>query len=248
LTLAAQAGLLAAVTLAFTCEAAAGFGATIITLTLAAHLMPVEAILASFVPVSAALSALLVWRGREAVDLGVLSRHVARVMLPGTLAGMALSGLGDERTLRATFAAFVVVLASIELWRLRPGARRAPTALPAPARIAALFGAGVAHGLFASGGPLLVYVVGRELPDKARFRATLSAVWLGLNALLVARGLASGAMNGETLRESALLLAPLAVGLAIGQRVHDRLDPVTFRVGVFALLLFAGLALLARSV
>jgi len=248
LSLGAESALLAAVTLAFTCEAAAGFGATIITLTLAAHLMPVDAILASFVPVNAALSALLVWRGRAAVDLGVLRRHVAAVMLPGMLAGMALAGLGGERALRATFALFVVALAAVELARLRPGVASAPAALPAPARVAALLGAGVIHGLFASGGPLLVYVVGRELPDKARFRATLSAVWLGLNTVLIARGVASGAMNGATFARSALLLGPLAIGFAVGQRVHDRLDPVRFRVGVFGLLLLAGLALLARSV
>jgi uncharacterized membrane protein YfcA len=143
------------------------------------------------------------------------------------------------------------VLASLELRRaLRRGASGdggAPPALSAPVAAASLVGAGVVHGLFACGGPMLVYVVGRELADKARFRATLSAVWLLLNLVLLVTYAVSGTLDAGTLRASATMLVSLVVGLVVGEQLHRRLPERAFRIAVFALLLFAGGALLVRS-
>lgn len=236
------------VTLAFIVEAAAGFGATVVTVTLASHLLPIEQVLAIFVPVNVLLSLVLTVRNRAHVDVDVLRRHVAAVMLPAMGVGMALFALHDQLWIRAVFAGFVVLLAARELWRMRADEPADATPVPGVRRIVVLVAAGLIHGLFASGGPLLVYVVGRELPDKARFRATLSAVWLGLNSVLLGRYAFAGTLTTATLGASAALLPPLAVGLLLGDRIHRSVDARRFRLGVFSLLLFAGLSLLARSI
>ena len=239
--------------LAFVVEATAGFGATIVTVTLAAYFMPIPEVLAALLPANLLLSGYLALKYRRAIDTRLLLRRVGVWMVPGMALGMLpsvlpqLAGLREQGMIRTVFAAFVVVLAATELWRAfrpRAGAERA---LPRPLAAGALVGAGVVHGLFACGGPMLVYVVGRELTDKARFRATLSAVWLALNLVLVVSYVAAGTINAQSLRGSGVMLGSLVGGLVIGEWVHRRLSVERFRLAVFTLLLFAGGALLVRS-
>lgn len=238
--------LSAVVTLAFVIEATAGFGATVVTVTLASHFLPIEQVLAALLPVNLLLSALLSWRNRGAIDVAILRRHVLPWMLPAMGVGMVLFALRAQIWIKAVFALFVVLLAAIELGRLL-GQAAPPRALSPARRIAALCGAGLIHGLFACGGPLLVYVIGRELPDKGRFRATLSSIWLGLGAILLLRYAAVGTLSGHSALRSMLLLPPLWIGLVLGERIHHRLNPTRFRIAVFSLMFGAGASLLWRT-
>lgn len=239
--------------LAFVVEATAGFGATIVTVTLAAYFMPIPEVLAALLPANLLLSGYLALKYRRAIDTRLLVRRVGVWMVPGMALGMLpsvlpqLAGLREQGVIRTVFAAFVVALAASELWRASRPRALAERALPAPLAAVALVGAGVVHGLFACGGPMLVYVVGRELTDKARFRATLSAVWLALNLVLVVSYVAEGTISAQSLRGSGVMLASLVGGLVIGEWVHRRLSVERFRLAVFTLLLFAGGALLVRS-
>ena len=222
-------------------EATAGFGATVITVTLGAYFLPIEEVLAIFVPVNLLLSAWLVARNHRSIDRALLLRRVLPVMGLGVVVGLALFHLRGEGWIKAVFGLFVVALSALEL------ARGSSPPASAPARTVALFASGVVHGLFACGGPLLVWVAGRELPDKGRFRATLSVVWLLLGLVLVANYTLAGTLSLTTLSRSVMLLPPLFVALWVGERVHHRIDPVTFRKAVFVLLLLAGGSLAART-
>ena len=177
--------LAAIVSLAFLVEAAAGFGGTVVTVSLASQLLPVDDVLARFLPVNVVLSAYVVLRYRRHVARRLLFARILPWMGLGAVAGFFLARAASPVWLKIVFATFVIVLSTLELWSL---ARRRPRtcALRAPIAAAALLVAGVLHGLFACGGPLAVWVVGREVDDKAVFRATLSALWLALNILLVA--------------------------------------------------------------
>jgi hypothetical protein len=232
--------------LAFLVETAAGFGGTVVTISLASQILPVDDVLARFLPVNVVLSAYVVVRHRRHVDRRLLFVRVLPWMGLGAAAGFALARAASPTWLKIVFAVFVVVLSVLELRTIATKkARSVPLATPAAA--AALFGAGVLHGLFACGGPLAVWVVGRDVDGKAAFRATLSSLWLVLNVLLVAAFAFDAKIDAKTLGESALLLPPLVVGIALGERVHARLSPERFRVAVFVLLLVAAAVLLARS-
>lgn len=240
------AGLWALVALSFLVEAAAGFGSMVVALTIGALFLPVDALLGLLVPVNLALSAYLVARGLRHVDWRFLSRRVVPLMTVGLLVGTALTKGLDAQVAKPAFGIFVVVVA---LWQLKSalGATTAPRPLPEVGRVAGLLGAGVIHGVFATGGPLAVFVSARELPDKHAFRATLSALWVVMNALVVPRLVQVGAVTGETLGQSALLLVPLAAGTFVGERLHAALDERTFRVAVAGLLVVAGGILVVGS-
>lgn len=261
-TASAIAVLVAIVFAAFVTEAAVGFGATILTVTLGAHLMPITVLLPSFVPLNMLLSLWIVLRHRHDVALGHLGRRVLPAVGVGMLVGMGLYRFGTPEQLLLAFGLFVVVLSAAELHKaLRTLARRdaahlddTPDATPDDAPIApwqslAMLGSGgLIHGMFGSGGPMIVYVAGRELHDKGRFRATLAALWFLLNGALVAHYLQVGDLNLETARISALLLPALVLGIAAGERAHHRLPQRLFRITVWAVLLAAAAILVGRQV
>jgi uncharacterized membrane protein YfcA len=122
--------------------------------------------------------------------------------------------------------------------RARAGVRP----LPPLATRATLVGAGVIHGLFSSGGPLLVWAIGRAPIEKSVFRATLSTLWVLLASALTAAYAWNGRVGRESLAATASLLPVLAVSYAAGQWAHQRLDETRFRTAVYLLLLAAGLA------
>ena len=231
---------------AFVVESAAGFGATVVTVTLGAFLFPLNVVLATFLPANLLLSSYMTLRYRHVIDREVLFRRILPLMGLGLAAGLALARLEKASGLKLVFAAFVVLLAAREL--LSRSGTEAPSSPSSPARTAAtLITAGVVHGIFACGGPLVVYYAGRTLRDKARFRATLSALWLVLNAIVFSSLVQRGTVGGKTLAVSALLAAPLVLGIAVGEQLHARVSEARFRRGVFVLLLVAGLVLLVRT-
>ena len=103
------------------------------------------------------------------------------------------------------------------------------------------------QGIYATGGPLLVYVVGREGWTKGQLRATLSTVWLLLNTLLVASFWFEGRYEPAVLLQVAALIPTLPLGLLIGEAIHARVDERRFRFALYGLLVVAALSLLAKS-
>jgi uncharacterized membrane protein YfcA len=124
-----------------------------------------------------------------------------------------------------------------------PAARPLATA---PAAVLLVLG-GLIHGAFGTGGPMAVYVAGRQLTDKRVFRSTLSALWLLLNGVLVVTYALGGYLTVQSAKLSLVMLVPLLVGTVVGEWTHQRLKGRTFAMLVFAVLLVAGLALAVRS-
>jgi uncharacterized membrane protein YfcA len=229
------------VALAFTVEATAGFGATMIAVALGVHLLPLGTLLPTFVPLGLLLSSWLVFRGRHFVDRRLLLTRILPRMGLGLLVGLAIFENASHDVLRRVFGAFVVVLAALELRRLAR-ARQDEPAVPPRAASPALFGAGVIHGMFSTGGPLLVWALGRSLTGKRAFRATLACVWLVLGSTLTLSYALNDRLDAHTLRATAALVPVLGVAVGVGEWAHHRLDEDRFRWVVYLLLLVAGLS------
>ena len=231
----------------FLVEAATGFGSMIVALTFGALWFDVNTLLAWLIPVNMVLSAYLVARGWRVVQWRFLGTRMLPLMAAGLVLGTLVArGAAQTSWLKPVFGAFVMAVAA---WQLKNALAPSGSVVPLPglARVAALLGAGVIHGIFATGGPLAVFVSARELPDKAAFRGTLSALWLVLNALVLPRLVMEGQVSPTTLSTSAVMLLPLALGIAAGDWVHHRMDEARFRVVIAVMLLIAGTVLLAHS-
>ncbi|RMH38471.1 MAG: sulfite exporter TauE/SafE family protein [Deltaproteobacteria bacterium] len=231
--------LSAVVLVAFTAEATAGFGSTVLSLTLGSLFAPIPVLLPIVVPLNVGLTVYLVARHAHHVAWRLLWMRVLPLMAAGGAIGYAVGRGLDAAALRRVLGALVVAVSARELWRLaRPGAP--PRPLPPAATAACIGAAGVVHGMLATGGPLLVYALGRADLSKGALRSTLAVLWLVLNAALLAAFIADGRLGGAQLRAVAALVPALAVAIALGERVHRRIPERPFRAVVFGLLLVAG--------
>ena len=228
---------------AFTTGAATGFGTVLIAVTLSALIYPIPTVLPLLVPSSLLLTLYLVGRHHEHVDWRLLGRRVLPLMGAGLLAGYAIFVRLSPRGLELLLGAFVILVAGSELWRqsARARASRGPMP-PLPFTLVTLL-AGVVHGMAATGGPLLVYALGRSGLSKARFRATLAVVWLTLNLTLAGVYVASGRLTLGTLPFLLALVPVIALAIALGEWLHVRMDEGAFRKVVLVLLLATGITL-----
>lgn len=231
----------------FFVEAVAGFGGTVLAVSLGATRFPIATVLAVFLPLNLMLSAYLALRHRPAIAGRTLAVRIAPAMAVGMAGGTALALVVAADRAKIGFAALVIVVAARELVRL---ARPSPTAtVPLRPTVAAvvLTAAGVIHGWFATGGPLVVAVAARMFPAKAALRATLAVLWFTLNLVVLTRLIGHGDLTATTLRASLVIVPVLGVALASGEWVHHRVSEPGFRWLVAALLLATGVILLVRS-
>lgn len=229
------------VLLAYTIEAMTGFGSIVIALSLGALFVPVESLMPVLVALNILMTGWLSWRLRRHINSHLLCRTILPWMLLGTGTGYLLLPLLDAELAKRLLGVLVLWFAGRELWRsLRHRhVNRHPIWLTRPL----IFGAGITHGLFASGGPLLVYALTGKPVDKARFRATLVSVWFLLNIGLTLAFLTDGRLV-PALPHAALLAPLLPVGIWLGEHLHHKVDEIMFRRAVYVLLLVAGAALL----
>jgi uncharacterized membrane protein YfcA len=235
-------GALALIALvAFATEGAIGFGGTVIAASIGAQLVPLDVLLPAFVPLNLVLSAWLVARGARAVAWRFLAAELALPVALGATAGLALFHVPAKEALALAFGVFVAGLAVLQL------ARPAERPLPRFWQLVMLGLGGVAHGLFGTGGPMIVYVTRRRIVDKHVFRATLAVLWLVLNVALLVNFLSLDLYDRNTGTLGLTLALVFVPGLVIGDRIHRALDAARFERVVWVMLLGAGAALAVRS-
>lgn len=227
--------------LAYTLEAITGFGSTVVALSLGALLLPIHDLLPVLVPLNVLMSGFLAWRHRQQVQWRLLLGMVLPGMLVGTLIGYGLRPWLDDSALKLGFGVLILWFALRELLR---GSPRGHT--PSWMTRLQTGAAGITHGLFASGGPLLVHALAGTALDKARLRATLLCVWFGLNSLLTLAYLYDGSLAPALPRVAGY--APLLIlGVLVGEWLHQRLAEAHFRTGIHLLLCLCGVLLCCHA-
>ena len=155
-------------------------------------------------------------------------------MVPGVLLGMWLFSVLPLRILMLVYGIIVVVIGA---WKLFFHSEKD---IPKGFRIAALILAGLMQGMFTSGGPFLVIYSVSAIPEKNRFRATVSTVWSVINTYMVLHMVTSGMYsNGEYMLVVWSML-PVAAAIYVGKRVADKLDREMFLKVIYALLMVSG--------
>ncbi|GIW71192.1 MAG: UPF0721 transmembrane protein [Planctomycetota bacterium] len=230
----------------FAAQALSGFGGVIISLTLGALVWPLGELVPLLVPMSTLVTATIVLRHHEHVQWRLLGRYLLPCMLAGMAVGLAAFHLVASRALERAYGALVCLFALRELWRRLADPHHEPVRWTLGLRQVGpwLFAAGVVHGIYASGGPLVVWTIERLGLDRRRFRSTLCVMWLGLNLVLIATYLAGGRLGAAQLPFLGVLAPVVLLALALGEWCHARIDEHRFRLVVYALLLIGGGALL----
>jgi len=230
--------------LAYTIEAITGFGSIVIALSLGALLLPIPAMLPVLVPLNIFMSGFLAWRNREHIQWSLLLKLILPLMLLGMLVGYGLRPWLDGQLLKALFGILVLWFAGRELWRMFRG--QTSEAHPSWLSRVLTLGAGITHGLFASGGPLLVYGLAGTQLDKSKLRATLISVWFCLNGSMTILFLLDGSLL-PAVPHILSYLPLLVIGVLLGEFLHHRLNEQRFRQMIYSLLLVTGGLLLGKA-
>ena len=167
------------------------------------------------------------------VDVRELLKIIA-AMLVGMAAGMYAYAACPLSYLIPVYGAFVMAVGARNLY-----AKKAPS-FSRKGAWAVLLGAGVVHGMFVSGGALLVVYAAATFRDKEVFRSTLAAVWVILNGLLMGKDFFSGVYDGDVVFLTAVSVVPLAAAIYVGTAIHRRINQALFMKLSYALLILSG--------
>jgi len=229
------------VLIAYTTQAMTGFGSVIIAVTLGSNLYPLEFLLPILVPLDVLLNTFIVSKYHQAVDRAILLKRILPLMGVGLLAGIGIFQFVHGPLLKRLFGLLVTLLCARELYKLQRAEGRLQGLSRAKYSLA-LLSAGIVQGVFASGGPLVVYAVSRFTLPKTVFRSTLSALWLVTNVTLTTSYILTGRFTLESLRFVGFLLPMILLGMVAGLKLHDRVDEHRFRVLVYVILMVAGIS------
>ncbi|MBN1689524.1 MAG: TSUP family transporter [Dehalococcoidia bacterium] len=230
---------------AHTLETILGFGATIIAMSLAIYLFPLTTLLPVLVILGLLQSIWLVGRWFRHIQWRILCLKILPAAAVGMAAGIYYrTEVASMLQLLILLGAFIMVVAVMEIILILR-TRAAGGSLPWYVGWPVLIGGGIFHGIFATGGPLIVYYSSREMKEPAEFRATLSTLWLLLNIVLLVNLCTAGQVNLDILKITGLALPGFIAGVILGSII--RLKALYFKILIYALLFLAGLMVLIQQ-
>lgn len=168
------------------------------------------------------------------------------VMLAGIAAGYFLKEyIGtDGSLLYKILGAVVIAFAVINAYRFYT--KKEDKQFPSIVSGALLVVSGIVHGMFVCGGPLLVTYLGGIIKNKREFRATVSAVWIVLNTVIMLADVKAGYFNADLIVLLCASLAVLAAALVIGNIIYKKMSKSVFLQLTYALMFISGISLLVK--
>ncbi len=163
----------------------------------------------------------------------------------GMVIGAILLKHVDDRVLQAIIGVAVMVFS---ITSLSTPTLQVPSGLERPLGTAAGAVGGVLGGMSSLfGPPILMFLVSLKLP-KDEFVAVVGAIYL-LGGVFLLVALAGVRVLGvQELLLSALAAPPLLAGMALGQRLRERISQEAFRKGLLITVMLIGASLLVRAV
>ena len=106
--------------------------------------------------------------------------------------------------------------------------------------------AGVVHGMFVCGGPLLVVYASQKMKGRDEFRVTVSAVWAALNTVILFSDIRDGYFNPKLLVLMGIAIGILFGALWIGNVIFKHINKKWFMIITYVLMGISGISLLIK--
>ncbi|MBR3150308.1 MAG: sulfite exporter TauE/SafE family protein, partial [Eubacterium sp.] len=106
--------------------------------------------------------------------------------------------------------------------------------------------AGIVHGMFSCGGPLMVVYASEHLKGRDEFRVTVSATWCVLNSIILFSDVRSGYFDTKTLILSGISIIILFAALFIGNLIFRHINKRWFMIITYVLMGISGVSLLIK--
>ena len=219
-----------------------GFAGTILAMPASLHLVG----MGTAVPVLnllGLLSGIYVCIGnRKAISKKVLKK-VVLVMGIAVIAGLFVKRMlaSNVRLFYFVLGCIVVLIALSGLVKLF---KKAPERqVKEPVLNLLLLSAGIVHGMYVCGGPLLIAYMSKKLPEKSSFRATISTTWIFLNGIIFLSHILNGSFTPGVIISSLISVPFLLAGMFLGSVLYKRMTQSFFIRLTYVLLLISGISL-----
>ena len=216
-----------------TIQVITGFAGALLAMPPSIRLVGVEAAKPIVAIVSGASSVYVALRHWRDIDFRQLGK-ITLLMGAGLLVGIWLFDTLAFDLLLRLYGAVIILIALKKLFVHKE------FKLPAAALYGCLFLAGLFHGMFISGGSFLVVYAVWAMPEKEKFRATVSAVWVILNSYLLYSHYRAGYFVPEVLGLLAASAIPFLLAVWLGSRLAKRISAQKFLLLTYILLLISG--------
>ena len=141
-------------------------------------------------------------------------KKVVIVMAIGIFGGFFLKNAlaGYDAVLYKFLGIFVIFLAIHGFYSIYGQRQRDTKEKSSWKSMLLLIGAGIVHGMFVSGGPLLIGYLSNEIKEKTSFRATISTVWIILNSMILVQDICAGMWNAGLVMTQCISIPFLIAG------------------------------------
>lgn len=176
----------------------------------------------------------IAWKNREYINKRLLC-HMVIFMVLGVGAGVWLFEQVAFDVLLPLYGMLLILIASKKLF--------IPREIPLPrwCMIGVLFLAGMIHGMFLSGGALLVVYAASVIEDKNEFRATVASMWIVLDAILILNHASLGYYTVTNLSLIAASVLPLIASIKLGNVLYERISQPQFLKITYGLVMLSGI-------
>ena len=106
--------------------------------------------------------------------------------------------------------------------------------------------AGIVHGMFVCGGPLLVVYASEKIKGRDEFRVTVSAVWAVLNSIILFSDVRAGLFVPKTSMLLIICIALLFGALWVGNILFRHINKKWFMIITYVLMGISGISLLVK--
>jgi len=229
-------------------EAITGFGCTVLAMPFLTSLLGMKTGVMMATVIAWILALYIVVTKRNQI-VWKQAGTIILCMLFGLPVGMYLFRNGDAVLMKRILAVFIILVSMFQLgklvWFPQKTPKEAPKGMQKIVYGLLLVIGGVVHGMFSSGGPLVVLYASRAVCDRHQFRATLCVVWATLNTIIIASYFVPGtAWTMETTHITLAMLPFLCLGIIAGEIIHNKVNARTFSLIVFSMLLLTGIIMI----
>ncbi len=220
-----------------TVQAITGFAGTVLAMPPSTYLLGLDnakVVLNAMAWVSGLMIAIMNYRYINWKELA----KIVVFMIAGMFAGMEICRVINSDSTLLTIYGFVILAIALKNLLVKK-----ETDLPQAALYLVLLAAGVIHGMFVSGGALLVIYAVQVLKDKNEFRATVAPVWVVLNTFMMITRYRSGLFTTENVQLIAVSILPLFLATWLGGKLAQRLNQNVFLNLTYILLIISGVSL-----
>lgn len=228
---------LCVVTLANIMEGITGFAGTMLAMPLSMILLGVQPAKSILNIVAIIVSSLIFFSTYKDINKKELFKIVV-FMVIGMGGGIYLFSVFPASGLAKIYGVLIILISLKGLF-IKKEFRLSNVALTFVVLIA-----GIIHGMFLSGGALLIIYAVSVLKDKSTIKATLAPVWMILNSYILLQDLYVGNITPQVSRLIIYSIIPLLLAVALGNYLHKKMNQKFFIKLTYFLLIISGITLL----